>query len=133
MKTNKIIYRVTTVLLSALFIMGSLMYFFNYPRAETFFINLGFPTWIIYPLAVLKILGPIIILSRKSLFLKELAYAGFLFDATIAFFAHYLVSDGEYLFSILALTLTLISWVYDRKVFGIYEQKIISNDNDKVT
>lgn len=123
MKTNKVIYWVATGFLSALFIMGAMMYIFNYPRAESFFISLGFPTWIIYPLAILKILGPLVILTRKSLFLKELAYAGFIFDATLAFFAHYLVSDGEYLFSILALIFTTVSWIYDRKVFGNYEQK----------
>lgn len=118
MKTNKIIYWIATGILCALFIMGAMMYLFNYPRAEGFFISLGFPTWIIYPLATLKILGPLMILTKKSLFLKELAYAGFLFDATLALFAHIMVADGEYLFAILALVFTTISWIYDRKVFG---------------
>lgn len=118
MKTNKIIYWIATVLLCALFIMGAMMYIFNYPRAEGFFISLGFPTWLIYPLAGLKIIGPIIILIRKSIFLKELAYAGFIFDAVLALFAHLKVGDGEYMFAILAITFTTISWVYDRKVFG---------------
>ncbi|WP_055447031.1 DoxX family protein [Lacinutrix mariniflava] len=126
MKTNKTIYWIATGLLCALFIMGAMMYIFNYPRAESFFISLGFPTWIIYPLATLKILGPLTILSRKSLFLKELTYSGFIFDATLAFFAHLMVADGEYLFSILALTFTTISWVYDRKVFGkITQERLI--------
>ena len=128
MKTNKIIYWVATTLLCALFIMGEMMYLFNYPRAEGFFINLGFPTWIIYPLAILKIIAPIVILTRKSIFLKELAYAGFIFDAILALVAHLMVSDGEYMFAILALTFTTISWIYDRKVFGqMTQQKIISN------
>lgn len=118
MKTNKTIYWIATGMLCALFIMGAMMYIFNYPRAESFFISLGFPTWIIYPLAGLKILGPLVILTRKSIFLKELTYAGFIFDATLAFAAHSIVGDGEYLFSILALTFTTISWIYDRKVFG---------------
>lgn len=122
MKTNKIIYWISTGLLCALFIMGAMMYIFNYPRAEGFFISLGFPTWIIYPLATVKILGAITILTKKSNFLKELAYAGFLFDATLAFFAHLMVSDGEYLFSTVALILTITSWIYDRKVFGKYTQ-----------
>lgn len=113
-----------TGLLCALFIMGAMMYIINYPRAEYFFTNLGFPTWIIYPLAALKIIGPIAILSRKSIFLKELAYAGFLFDAAIALFAHCMVRDGEYLFAILALSLTVTSWVYDRKVFGKMQQEV---------
>ncbi|WP_271783852.1 DoxX family protein [Aquimarina algiphila] len=124
MKRNKIIYWISTGLLCALFIMGAMMYIFNYPRAEGFFISLGFPTWIIYPLATVKILAPITILTRKSIFLKELAYAGFFFDALLAFFAHLMVSDGEYLFSSIAFTLTIISWVYDRKVFGKHTQSL---------
>ncbi|MGK0414430.1 MAG: hypothetical protein ACJA1B_002655 [Polaribacter sp.] len=127
MKTNKIIYWIATGLLCALFIMGAMMYLTNYPRAEGFFMSLGFPTWIIYPLAALKIIGPITVLIRKSLFLKELAYAGFIFDAILAFFAHYMVRDGEYMFAILAIIFTTISWVYDRKVFGKMKQEVISD------
>ncbi len=123
MSITKIIYWVSTILLCLLFMMGAIMYIFNYPRAEVFFINLGFPTWIIYPLAALKIIAPIIILTRVSLFLKELAYAGFLFDAILAFFAHLMVLDGEYLFSVLATILTIVSWIWDRKVYGVYKQE----------
>lgn len=124
MKKDKTIYWISTGLLCFLFVAGAMMYLFNYQRAEGFFINLGFPTWIIYPLAVLKILGPIAILTKRSNFLKELAYAGFFFDAILAFVAHLMVSDGEYMFSSLALTFTIISWIYDRKVFGNYVQNV---------
>ncbi|MBU2975961.1 MULTISPECIES: DoxX family protein [unclassified Zobellia] len=123
MKKDKTIYWVSTILLCLLFIMGAMMYLFNYPRAESFFISLGFPTWIIYPLAALKIIAPIVILVRKSLFLKELAYAGFIFDALLALVAHLMVRDGEYMFAILALIFTVVSWVYDRKVFGRLKQQ----------
>ncbi|WP_289039693.1 DoxX family protein [uncultured Zobellia sp.] len=123
MKKDKTIYWVSTILLCLLFIMGAMMYLFNYPRAESFFISLGFPTWIIYPLAALKIIAPIVILVRKSLFLKELAYAGFIFDALLALVAHLMVRDDEYMFAILALIFTVVSWVYDRKVFGKLTQQ----------
>ncbi|KGK28680.1 DoxX family protein [Cellulophaga baltica] len=122
MKKNKIIYWITTGLLCLLFFAGAMMYIFNYPRAEGFFISLGFPTWIIYPLAILKISGAIAILTKKSNFLKELAYAGFLFDAILALTAHAMVSDGEYLPAIIAIIATTVSWIYDRKVFGKYTQ-----------
>lgn len=128
MKKDKIIYWVSTVIVSFLFLSGAIMYIFNYEMAHKFFIMLGFPTWIIYPLAVLKILGPIAILTRKSLFLKELAYAGFLFDATLAVTAHLMVGDGFIYHGFGAIILTIVSWFYDRKLFGAYEQKIISID-----
>jgi len=118
MKTNKIIYWIATGLLCALFLISAMMYFFNYPRAEEFFINLGFPIWIIYPLATLKVLAVIVILTKKFLFLKELAYAGFLFDAILALAAHLRVGDGEQMGAIAAIVLITISWYFDRKVFG---------------
>ena len=128
MKKNKIIYWISTALLALLFFAGAMMYIFNYPRAEGFFISLGFPTWIIYPLAILKILGAIAILTKKSNFLKELAYSGFLFDAILALTAHIIVSDGEYAPAIIALVLIAISWFLDRKVFGNYTQSVIKKE-----
>ncbi len=126
MKTNKIIYWISTGILCALFMFSALMYFFNYPRIEGFFINLGFPTWIIYPLAVLKVFGVLALLTKKSNFLKELAYAGFLFDALLALSAHLIVNDGEFMPSIIALVSISTSWLFDRKVFGNYKQ-ILNN------
>lgn len=117
MKKNLIIYWISTALLCLLFIAGALMYIFNYPRAEGFFVNLGFPTWLIYPLAVLKIVGAITVLTKWSKFFKELAYAGFLYDSLLALVAHIMVSDGEYMPAIIAILLITISWIYDRKVF----------------
>ncbi len=67
MKRNKIIYWISTGILCALFMFSAMMYIFNYPRIEGFFINLGFPTWIIYPLAVLKVFGVLAILTKKNI------------------------------------------------------------------
>lgn len=124
MKKDKIIYWIATGVICFLFGSGALMYIFNYDYAHGFFVSLGFPTWIIYPLAVLKLLGPIAILTRKSLFLKELAYAGFLYDAILAVAAHVMVGDGYIYHGIAAIVLTIVSWIYDRKLFGKYEQKM---------
>ena len=123
MKKHKIIYWVATGVLCFLFFAGAMMYIFNYERAHGFFISLGFPTWIIYPLAVLKILGVIAILTKRSNFLKELAYAGFLYDSILALVAHIMVSDGEYVPAVVSLILIAISWTFDRKVFSINKDK----------
>ncbi|WP_075344631.1 DoxX family protein [Tenacibaculum agarivorans] len=129
MKKNKIIYWIATGIVCFVFFAGGLMYFFNYDYAHSFFVSLGFPTWIIYPLGILKILGPIAVLSRKSLFLKELALAGFIFDAILAVTAHLMVNDGYIYHGIAAIIFTIISWIYDRKLFGKMTQikPIINN------
>ncbi len=114
---NKIIYWVATGFMSLVFLFSAGMYLLNYERAFGFFENLGFPTWLIYPLAILKILGIAAILTKKSTFLKEQAYAGFLFDALLALAAHTVVGDGEFMPSVIAILATVTSWIYDRKLF----------------
>lgn len=115
-KRFKLAYQIATGLLSLLFSAGAMMYFLNYERASGFFVNLGFPTWLIYPLAVAKLLGVVAVVSRRSNFLKDLAYAGFFYDALLALAAHLMVRDGEYAPAVLALVLTCASWALERRV-----------------
>ena len=62
---------------------------------EGFFDDLGFPAWMIYPLAVLKVLGVIAVWVKKPKFLMEWAYAGFFFDSVAATCAHGF-TDGQW-------------------------------------
>ncbi|OIQ18089.1 MAG: hypothetical protein BM557_07690 [Flavobacterium sp. MedPE-SWcel] len=118
MKTNKIIYWTATILMCLLFIYSAQMYIFNYEMVKGFFTSLGFPTWLVYPLAILKIAGVITILTKYSKFLKELAYAGFLYDAILALMAHKMVDDGGHMAAVIAIILIIVSWYFDRKVFN---------------
>jgi len=116
-KRNKIIYWTATGLLTALMLMSAGMYFMNYEMVSATFLKLGFPTFVIYPLAVAKLLGLIAILSKKSQLLKEWAYAGFFFDFVLAFFAHIIAQDGEFAPALVAIILLVVSRIYDNKVF----------------
>ncbi len=115
-KTTKIIYWVTTGLLTALMLMSAGMYIFNNEMVREVFTKLGFPTYIIYPLAIAKILGLIAIWTKKSNTLKEWAYAGFFFDFLLAFSAHLNINDGEYAPSLVAIILLLVSYWSGNKV-----------------
>lgn len=117
-KRNKIIYWIATGLLSALMLMSASMYVFNYEIVSRTFVNLGFPVYIIYPLAAAKILGLIAILTRKYKFLKEWAYAGFFFDFVLALLAHWVINDGEFVPAFVAIVLLIISYRYDKKAFA---------------
>lgn len=114
-KTWKIIFWVSTGLISLMMLASGSMYFLNYENISDIFNNLGFPTWIIYPLAVAKILGVIAILTRKSKMLAEWAYAGFFFDFLLAFGAHVAVDDGEFLGAVVAMILLIISYISRKK------------------
>lgn len=114
-KTVKTIFYISTCLLTALMLMSAAMYIFNYEMVSETFSKLNFPSFIIYPLAALKVLGLIAIWTNKSKTLKEWAYAGFFFDFILALSAHINVSDGAYIPAAAALVLWLISYYTDRK------------------
>ncbi|MEL7222644.1 MAG: DoxX family protein [Bacteroidota bacterium] len=117
MKTQKIVFWVVTGLLSAMMLMSAGMYFFNTDEVYTIFESLGFPTFVVYPLAVAKILGVVAILTRKSRSLTEWAYAGFFFDFILAAAAHLNASDGEHIGAFVALVLLAVSYFLQKKVF----------------
>lgn len=114
----KLIFWISTAVFSLLMIMSAGMYFAMNEEAVKTFTSLGFPTYIIYPLAIAKILGVVAILTRKSELLKEWAYAGFFFDIVIALSAHLIAKDGEFAIAIVALVLVLTSYITGKKAFA---------------
>lgn len=88
MQLKTTVYWISTILLCAVFLYSAQMYFLNTEMVKGFFESFNYPTYIVIPLAVVKVLGVIAILWRKSNWLTEWAYAGFLFDLVLATYAH---------------------------------------------
>ena len=114
---SKIIYWASTGLISAMMLLSAGMYFFNNEMVTETFVRLGYPTFIIYPLAIAKILAIVAILTKKSDVLKEWAYAGLFFDFMLAASSHIMVNDGEHAGALVAIVLLLTSYFFDRKLF----------------
>ena len=114
-KRNKIIYLIATGLLTANMLLSAVMYIFNHEMAVNMFQSLSYPVYIIYPLAVAKILGLIAIWTNKSKTLKEWAYAGFVFDFLLAISAHINADDGEFVPAVVALVFVTVSYTFYRK------------------
>jgi len=117
MKTNKTIYWISTVLLSAILLMSVGMYLFKNEMIQQAFISFGYPTYLIYPLVFLKIAAVVVLLTQKQNFIKHLAYAGLFFEIILAFFAHIMVKDGGQMTAIIALVLLITSYIYNKKRF----------------
>lgn len=97
-----------------IFTFSAQMYLRSPDMVAGFFEMLDYPTYLVYPLAIVKILGIIAVLSNLSKVLKEWAYAGFFFDAVLATLAHY-VAGHAILLSATAIVLVIISRVlWDR-------------------
>ena len=112
---DKVIYWASTGLISALMLFSASMYFINNEMVREVFTSLGYPAYIVYPLATAKILGLIAIWTKKSSMLKEWAYAGFFFDLLLASSAHLNADDGGFAPALIGIILLLVSYVYDRK------------------
>lgn len=116
MKKTKIIYWIATGLLSAMVLMSASMYVLSNAMVQEVFGKLGFPTFIIYPLAFLKFSGVIVITLSKNKTLKEWAYAGFFFNFLLAFGAHVNIGDGEAVPALVAEALLFVSYVFGKKL-----------------
>ncbi|MEL6189565.1 MAG: DoxX family protein, partial [Myxococcota bacterium] len=79
------------------------------------FTALGYPTYLIYPLAIAKVLGLVAIWTRRSEELRGLAYAGFFYDFVLALAAHLAVGDGQFGPAAVALALLAVSYVSSRR------------------
>ena len=118
MKTNKIIYWVSTGLLSAMLLMSAGIYVFDNEMTQEMFTAFGYHVYIIYPLAVAKVFAVIVLLSQKQSKIKEWAYSALFFEFILAFFAHFMIGDGEQMGAVMAMTLLVVSYFFGRKVFN---------------
>ena len=119
MSRDKIIYWGSTGLVCGLMVMSAGMYFVNPDnQVSDTFSRLGYPTYIMIPLAIAKLLAVVAILTKKSALLKEWAYAGLFFDFVLASLAHIMVNDGEFAPALVAMILLIVSRIYDEKLYG---------------
>ena len=95
------------------------MYFFNHTEVAGMFTNFGYPTYIIYPYAIAKLLGLVALWFLGNKVIKEWAYAGFFFAFILAFFAHIMIGDGEQAGAILAMVFLIISYITNKKISNV--------------
>jgi len=92
------------------------MYFSKTEMVRGFFEQLNYPSYIVIPLAIAKVLGVIMILFRKIKWLMEWAYAGMFFDMVLAFTAHQHADDGAYMLALLGICFLLVSYFFGKSV-----------------
>lgn len=115
MNRHKIIYYIATGLLTLLMLFSVSMYFFKHDDISKMFTSFGYPAYIIYPYAVAKLLGLFAIWNPNYKIIKEWAYAGFFFAFILAFFAHYMMGNGEQTGALVAFILLILSYIFNKK------------------
>ena len=116
MKKDKIIYYIFTGILTAIMLFSVSMYFLKYEDISKAFLSFGYPVYIIYPYAIVKLLGLIVVWSPKFKTLKEWAYAGYFYAFVLAFFAHYMIGDGQQGTAVVALIALTVSYIFNKRI-----------------
>lgn len=115
MKINKIIYWTATVIFCIIMVFSAGMYIMQTDTIKNIFEDLDYPSYLVIPLAVAKLLGVFMILWRKNNWLTHWAYAAFFFDLTLAAIAHY-HADENFVFPLSAMVFLLISYFFGKTV-----------------
>ena len=114
-KRDKIIYTIVKIVFTLLALIGPIGYFFFHDASAEMFESILYPTYLIYPLGVVKLLGLAALWFSPVDTLKEWAYAGFAFVFLLAISAHINVSDGGFPGALMALILLSVHYYYHRK------------------
>lgn len=85
----KWIYWTATTVLALIYLAGGAYYLSDIAGVQRIFPTLGYPPYLVPILAVLKPLGAITILWRRSVALSDLAYAGMFYHLLLAISAHF--------------------------------------------
>lgn len=110
MTMGRLLYWISTVALCLIYGAGAVIYLTQRPMVEEGFAFLGYPTYLITALIVAKIAAPLAILSRLSVRLSDLAYAGMFYHLLLAILAHLDAGDGDSLHAFAALALMMTSF-----------------------
>lgn len=107
---RKYAYWISTTLLCLLYLASATMYLAMAEKVRQSFAALGYPPYLREVLIAAKILGAAAILSRRSVALSDLAYAGMFFHLLLALSAHIHAGDGAFLPAVVGLTALIVSF-----------------------
>lgn len=111
MTKGKFLYWASTAPLCLIYAAGSAMYLTQRPMVEEGFDFLGYPSYLITVLIIAEIAAPLAILTRLSVWLSDLAYAGMFFHLLLAISAHLNAGDAGFVPALLALALMITSFL----------------------
>lgn len=82
------IYWISTTLLSLLYLSSAVTYVVKTEWVRTTIVGFGYPAYLVQVLITVKVLAVAVVLSRYSIALSDLAYAGMLFHLVLSAMAH---------------------------------------------
>lgn len=114
---EKIIYWIATLLVLALLLFAAQLYFLNHAAAAGFFELYGYPTYLVYPLATLKLAAVVVILANRWRNLKDIAYGAYFINMIMATVAHLQAGDNP-VHAYVGLVAVPLSYILSNRVRG---------------
>ena len=107
----RITHWIATSIVSLLMFASASTYIIGYEEVRiTFTEQLGFPAWLIYPMAVAQYSSVLMLVTKFNRTLTEWAYAGLVFNLLLAIGAHVAASDQQVVPVSVVLILTVLSY-----------------------
>lgn len=115
---EKIIYWAATGLMFGIMLISIIGYHINHETMAGFFEAFGYPTYIVYPLAYLKLIALIVILTNRYRNLKDIAYGAYYINMIAATYAHIIAGDNP-VHAYVGLVVVPVSYILSNRVRGI--------------
>jgi hypothetical protein len=115
MKTTKIIYWISTILIALMMTMSAIMQLTQQPQLLESMKVLGYPSYIMFILGAAKALGAIALIFPGYPKIREWAYAGFTFLLIGATASHFAIGDYEVI-TLVLLAVLATSYATSRKI-----------------
>ncbi|WP_426357785.1 DoxX family protein [Pseudocolwellia sp. HL-MZ19] len=113
----KILYWLSTGIVLFLLTFAAISYHVMHDAQASYFTAFGYPTYLVYPLAYLKIAAILVIVCHKFNDLRDMAYAAYFLNMAMALVGHIVYGDfyGHALAGMIAIP---ISYLLGNKVRG---------------
>ncbi|MHA1567333.1 MAG: DoxX family protein [Alphaproteobacteria bacterium] len=116
-KATKIAYWVATGLVALVYLGGAGMYIFAHDMVVGMYTNLlNYPSYLVWPLAILKIVAVVVIVWRPSIFLSDFAYAAMFWHLLLAVSAHLSAGDPGWPPAVVTLVALIVSFLTQNRV-----------------
>ena len=116
-RTEKVVYWIATGYMLLLMMWSVVSYHIFHDGMASFFVAFGYPAYLVYPLAYLKLIGVVVLITNRYRNLKDWVYATYYINMALAFVAH-VVAENFFWHAALGLVCVPISYIYSNKVRG---------------
>jgi predicted signal transduction protein with EAL and GGDEF domain len=115
---NKVLYWLSTGIVLFLLSWAAISYHVIHDTQAGFFEAFGYPTYLVYPLAWLKIVAVLVIVSHRYNDLRDMVYAAYFLNMTLALVGHIQYGDF-YGHALVGMFVLPISYLLGNKVRGM--------------